>query len=304
LPELTAAEEVPPWIAGFFNLRGRIVPVADLHLRFGHPARHYSPDDQVVVLEADDLLMGLIVSEVREVIELPCGAIQQQPQFETEALGPGHLVTGKARVGDDIVTLLDVSLLKHLPERATPADAACRSASASYFSPESPPETRALFHARAVALREAIIEEEGVRLGLAVVELGDEYFGIELAAVQEFCNITLLSPIPCCPPHILGAMNLRGDLLILIDPRTALNLPPTAGGGGKAVVTRHGDRMVGIAVDAVHGVVYLPGKELQPPPPLHEAEIKGFAPYTGRMMTVLDLPTLLAREEWIVNEHV
>ena len=45
LPELTPVEEAPPWIVGIFSQRGRIVPVADLHLRFDHPTRHYRPED-------------------------------------------------------------------------------------------------------------------------------------------------------------------------------------------------------------------------------------------------------------------
>jgi purine-binding chemotaxis protein CheW len=144
-------------------------------------------------------------------------------------------------------------------------------------------------------------------LGLAVVELDGEYFGVELSAVLEFCDIVELSPIPCCPPHILGAMSLRGELLTLIDPHTALNLPP-ADRGSKAVIARLGEQAVGIAVDQVHDVVYLRDEELQAAPAaLRErcgVSITGIAPYAGRTMIVLDLPALLAREEWIVNEHV
>ena len=97
--------------------------------------------------------------------------------------------------------------------------------------------------------------------------------------------------------------------------RSALNLPPAAR-GGKAVVantstglgTGLGEQAVGIAVDQVHDVVYLREDELQPAPAalreLCGVSIAGTAPYAGRTMTVLNLPVLLAREEWIVNEHV
>ena len=102
-------------------------------------------------------------------------------------------------------------------------------------------------------------------------------------------------------------MNLRGDLLTLIDPRAALNLQPAAR-GGKAVVSRLGEQAVGIAVDEVHDVVYLRKGELQAPPlSLRErcgASITGTAPYGGRTMTVLHLSALLAQEEWIVDENV
>lgn len=313
LPELTLVEEAPPWIVGLFNLRGQIIPVADLHLRFGHPAQRYSTTDHVVVLEIDHLATGLIVSEVREVIELPTHAIQTPPQFDAAATGSTHLVVGEVRVGNELVTVLDLARLTGLteamalPEDALLTEAAEQVASASYFCPHATAAERAVFRKRAITLQEATSDEEASRLGLAVVELGGEYFGIELTTVLEFCNITELSPIPCCPPHILGAMSLRGELLTLIDPRVALNLPPAAR-GCKAVIALLGEHAVGIAVDQVHDAVYLRNEELHAPPvALHEmcgTSITGAAPYAGRMMTVLDLPALLAREEWMVHESV
>lgn len=309
LPELTPAEEAPPWIVGLFSLRGQIVPVADLHLRFGHPARGYTPSDQVVVLEIEHQPLGLIVSEIREVSDIASEAIQPPPQFDAAASGPAHLVAGEVRVGDELVTLLDVSGLAHFPvfpDEAALAEALQR-LPADHFCPDATPEERALFRTRSMALREIVFEQSGVHLALAVVELGGEYFGVELAAVQEFCNIVQLSTIPCCPPHILGAMSLRGELLTLIDPRSALSLPP-APRGKKAVIARLGERAVGLAVDEVHDVVYLQQEELQPPPAalLEQcgAEISGTASYAGKVMTVLDLPALLVREEWTVNESV
>jgi len=310
LPELTPAEEAPPWIVGLFNLRGRIVPVADLHLRFGHPASGYSTGDQVVVVEADGRPMGLIVSDVIEVIDLPGESIQPPPQFDATTPGLDHLVAGEARVGDGLATLLDISRLTHLTEWSAPAAAEQQHdepTPARHFCPQATAAERDMFRARALALREVVVEEDSDRLGLAVMQLDGEYFGVELASVQEFCAIAQVSPIPCCPPHILGAMNLRGDLLTLIDPRAALRLPP-APRGGKAVVARLGEQVVGIAVDEVHDVVYLRSDELQPPPAMLRercgAEITGTAPYAGRIITVLDLPALLAREDWIVDQHV
>jgi purine-binding chemotaxis protein CheW len=159
-------------------------------------------------------------------------------------------------------------------------------------------------------------EAAAAHLALAVVKLDGEYFGVELHAVQEFCDIAQPSPIPCCPPHILGAISLRGNLLTLLDLSVALNLPRTEQSRGKAVIVRTstwpgsemGEQAVGVAVDEVCEVVYLRQEELQAAPAAlreqHGAEIKGTASYDDRMMTVLDLPALLAREEWIVNETV
>lgn len=308
LPELTTIEEALPWIVGMFSLRGQIIPVANLHLRFGHPARPYNLSDQVVVLKTEHMPIGLIVSEVLEVVDLPADAIQPPPEIEAAGHGLIHFAAGVVGIGDDLVTLLDVSRLTKLPE-ISPLDNMLESTgTGGYFCAQATLETRTLFHGRAMALREvSAAEGQHSPLGLAVVELSGEYFGIELAAVQEFCNIAQLSPIPCCPPHILGAMNLRGSLLTLIDPRSALNLPPSPR-GHKAVIARLGEQLMGIAVDEVCDAVYLGNEALQPPPSALRyqcgSEITGTAPYAGRTMTVLDLPALLAREDWIVDENV
>jgi purine-binding chemotaxis protein CheW len=323
LPTLTPVEEAPPYIVGIFSLRGQIVPVTDLNLRFGHPARPYRISDQIVILELDQCLMGLIVSEVREVIDLSAEAIQPPPIFVVDAPVDTPLVEAQVQVGDDIVmllnarqvTLLDACQLMHLPQDLEQAEMGQMS-SAHNFCPQATPEQHAVFRARAKTLMEAASEEEGARLSLAVVELSGEYFGIELEVIQEFCDIVRPCPIPCCPPHILGAMNLRGNLFTLLDLRAALNLPRAAQASNKAVIVRastwlgtgHGEQAVGVAVDQVHDVIYLREEELQELPAAlreqHAAEIKGTAPYAGRAITVLNLSALLAQEEWIVNETV
>ena len=149
LPELSPVEEAPRWVVGLFMLRGRVVPVADLHLRFAHQAQRYSLSDQVVVLDVDNWTMGIVVSEVCKVIHLPSEAIQPPPLFDAAAQGVRHLVAGEARVGDDLVTILDVSCLTHQPEQPLPAeDEAGPEADGSaepaetprHFYPEATPE--------------------------------------------------------------------------------------------------------------------------------------------------------------------
>jgi purine-binding chemotaxis protein CheW len=323
LPKLSPVEEAPPYIVGIFSLRGQIVPVTDLNLRFGRPARPYRITDQIVILELDQLLMGLIVSEVCDVIDLSAEAIQAPPIFVVDAPVDTPLVEAQVRVGDDIVmlldarqvTLLDARQLMHLPQDLAQTETE-QMYSAHNFCPQATPEQHTIFRTRAKALMEVATEENSAHLSLAVVELGGEYFGIELEAIQEFCDIVRPCPIPCCPPHILGAMNLRGNLFTLLDLRAALNLPRAAQASNKAVIVRastrlgtgQGEQAVGVAVDQVHDVIYLREEELQELPAAlreqHAAEIKGTAPYAGRAITVLNLSALLAQEEWIVNETV
>ena len=58
LPEVTPIEEAPDYIVGVINLRGKIAPVADLNLRFGHPRKRYHITDNVIVIEKDGFMAG------------------------------------------------------------------------------------------------------------------------------------------------------------------------------------------------------------------------------------------------------
>ena len=62
LPELTLVEAAPDDIVGVLNLRGNILPVMDLSLRFGHQSTRYQITDSVIVLEWQGLRVGIIVS--------------------------------------------------------------------------------------------------------------------------------------------------------------------------------------------------------------------------------------------------
>lgn len=87
------------------------------------------------------------------------------------------------------------------------------------------PEELTIFHARARILMQ--LPEEVVVEGmtsLAVVSLNGEYFGVDLEVIKEFANIRGVTPVPCTPAHIVGDMNLRGDILTIMDIGGMLNL--------------------------------------------------------------------------------
>lgn len=302
LPELTPIEEVPAYIVGMFCLRDQFIPVTDLNLRFGHLGRRYSLNDQLIILEYDQWLMGLIVSEVLEVVEVPLSAFRALPAADG---GRHRLLTGEIRLGDEVISLLDVAQLIRQPDNLGSAD---EMFPARQFCPEATLEQQSLFHARAKALSDNMIEDSDSRLALAVVELDGEFFGIELDDVLEFGVVNHLCFIPCCPPHILGAISLRGSLLTLLNLAVMLNLAAIPSNIGKVVVVQFGGHRLGLAVNDIHDVVYLKHDALQAAPAILKerrgAEIKGTLAYADKMMVVLDLPALLARDEWLVNEMV
>ena len=313
LPELTPIEEAPAYIAGVVNLRGRIVPVTDLDRRMGHAPRRYCLLDNVIVLERDDVVMGVIVHEVREVRDIAAEETSARPSYGQEEAARSRFVGGMARVEDDIVMLLDLDNLIRLPDtlkglaegkdEGLPPPAHDRQ-----FCPEASEEERAVFRDRAGGLRRAGGGEDIRELiPLAVVGLNGEYFGVELGVVREFYDLRKVVPVPCCPAHIVGQTNLRGEILTVVDIRPVLEMPAVgAAGPTKVVVVRQEDVLAGVWVEEVFDVVYLrPADMVGVPSAVKSATekyLKGAANYGRKMLGILDLPKILASEALVVNE--
>lgn len=300
LPALSPAAAAPAGVIGIFNLRGEIVPVVDPAPRLKRPPQTGRSRDQIVVLASAENLVGLLVSEVRDLVPFSVGADLASPDYGPRS---NPLVIGSVQLGDDLVTLVDAGLL--FPAAIALAEGPGAAAEAG-FRQDPAPAAQSVFQARARALHRPATLAEQAAPALAVVELGRQYFGIELRHVRAFCHIGPLTPIPGCPPHIAGVFGLRGRFVTLLELASALNLPPPAGPRPKAVLGSLGGAVLGLALDEVVDVINPAAADLQAPPAevvrQRGAEIRAVTSYLGRMVVLLDLPALLAREEWVVDE--
>lgn len=310
LPELSPAEEAPPYIAGVVNLRGRIAPVMDLGLRLGHPPRRFQLGDSIVLLQTGDVTMGVIVNEVSDVITIPAAAIEPPPHYDSDTPAHAHFIAGDAKVGDAIVMLLDVPRLIHAPPADSPRRhaASLPAAAGAYFCPDATDEERAVFRARAHNLIQ-VEDEPGAaeRIPLSIIQFGEEWFGVGLEVVREFAHLRRVTAIPCCPPHIAGNMNLRGDILTLVDIRGRLNIA-AASIAAEVMVIESGDLHVGVPVDKVLEVIYLRPADIAPMPAASRDEkdeyCKGVTRYGAGMVSILDVPKILTQGGLEVEENV
>lgn len=83
LLEITPVPRTPRFVRGVINLRGHIISVIDLRLKFDMPAADYGEMTCTIVVMAGSVIMGLIVDRVSEVIDIPAGDIEQTPAFGT-----------------------------------------------------------------------------------------------------------------------------------------------------------------------------------------------------------------------------
>jgi purine-binding chemotaxis protein CheW len=110
IQDVTPVPNTPVFITGVINLRGKVIPVIDLRLKFGLPAQEYTTRTCIVVVRTqlgeDQVLMGIVVDEVAEVLNLLASDIEATPDF-----GPGvetPYLLGMAKVKDKVKILLDI----------------------------------------------------------------------------------------------------------------------------------------------------------------------------------------------------
>lgn len=108
--EITAVPQTPAHVKGVINLRGKVIPVVDLRLKFGLPPAEYTQRTCIIVVqvqaETNGMLMGIVVDGVAEVLNLVAGEIEDTPDFG-QGLATPYLL-GMAKIKGKVKILLDI----------------------------------------------------------------------------------------------------------------------------------------------------------------------------------------------------
>jgi len=133
--------------------------------------------------------------------------------------------------------------------------------------------------------------------------LKDETYGINVMQVQEVLRVTEIAPVPGAAVFVLGIINLRGNVVTVIDTRTRFGLPTTEqDDASRIVIIEAEDQVIGILVDSVAEVVELRESEISPAPQTGNEEnsryIQGVVSREDDLLIVIDLNKLLNEEEW------
>ena len=107
LQKITRVPDMPEYMKGVINLRGRVIPVIDLRLRFGMEERAYDDRTCIIVCDVQDMTIGLIVDTVTVVSDIEERDIEPPPSFKTES-GKERYISGLARIDDEVKILLNV----------------------------------------------------------------------------------------------------------------------------------------------------------------------------------------------------
>lgn len=172
----------------------------------------------------------------------------------------------------------------------------------------SPEEKRTVLRSRAKRLAQELEKRGADTDCLEVLEflLAQETYAIETRFIREVYPMTELTPLPCTPAFVFGLINVRGQILTVMDMKKFFDLPEKGITNlNKVVVVRKETLELGILADEIIGIRNIPVNELQPPlstmTGIYADYLKGI---TGERLTVLDMERFLTDRRLIVNEEV
>jgi purine-binding chemotaxis protein CheW len=339
LPELIPIEKTSCNIVGIVNLRGDVLPVMDLNLSLGRQPTSYRLTNTLVILRWENLRVGIIVDEVHEVRTLSSDELTTEVPHEQPWSGVErkNIIAGVVKGAEDIVILsnprdwlwyseiqhfmsINDSLKTEVREgddggELNLSDSGSMSAQQPVSLLNATPEERDISRKRAGNLKLLIQSHVATDLKpLIVVTLSNHFFGINVEVVREFIDVRKVTPIPCCPVHIIGNMNLRGEILTIIDIRGLLNPAMTLIDPiktSKAMVVEVQNIVAGVIVDEISDTMFTVGQQDIVPVSkakhtiaANEKYLCGITSYHKKVMGILDMSKVFLNSELIVDEVI
>lgn len=138
---------------------------------------------------------------------------------------------------------------------------------------------------------------------LIIFRVGDEEFGVPISDVQEIIKAGAITPIPDSPGFIKGLINVRGDIVPIIDIRVRFKLPTAEEPSKHIVIVKPAGDLFGLMVNEVMEVLRVQASDIKPAPQLmnkiHEDYVHGVITHGSRLIILLDVDKVLEEDELI-----
>jgi len=268
-------DEAAGSVVGIIDYRGTVIPVVDTRRLLRLAPAQYGLNARIIITDAGGETAGLLVDEVHDVRAIFEDAI--------EAPGPTvplrRYVSGIARLDERLLLILDLEKMlgaqRGIVRRASnpsPAVAVVADASPTWID-----ELRR----RAVDLSRPVAQDGAAAETLTVVgfALGEGLYGLSVRDVTEIVASPRISPIPCTPAHILGAVNIRGQITPVVSLEQMLGLVAyrvAPSEKTRLIVVELEGVMVAVQVDAVVAIWDVASDEVMSPTGVVDGEGAGF----------------------------
>ncbi len=287
VPAPERAADVPhseALVVGVMAYRDTLLPLLSLRGLLGLPAATASDGrEKVVVTAVGGVLVGLVADRMRAIVPADPELIEPTPPMLAARTGGEAQIKSiyRGEGGRRLISILD-------PEQLFRKDVMARLGTADGASAPS---------------IEAATNRSDEALFL-VFRLGDDEFGLPIGVVDEVAQVPQqITRLPKTPDFLEGVVNLRGDVLPVIDQRRRFDMPPLAKGDGRRLIVVRTERhRAGLIVDSVSEVLRSHAEAIEPAPDLAGETtrlVHGVLNLeaSGRLILLLDPAELLSRSE-------
>lgn len=278
LPPVTKVPDAPDYVLGVICLRDQIMPLVDLSeilsIEQGSAERKR---DMVVLLSFGAAKIGVVVDEIQEILRIQDGQTLPPPQTLSEAERE-HL-EGILLLPGRMVSLINVLKI---------------------ITGDDQEKIAAM--GRGLGLADTRAQETIPSLELVVFRLGPESYGLRLHQVREIIMVGQVTPVPRAPHFVDGVLNLRGEVMPVVDLRTRFGLERVeATSISRILITSIGGVFTGLVVDAVDEVRPVDLHRFGPPPSVTAVGANRYIEKVARldngMIFLLELQQLLTDTE-------
>ena len=146
-------------------------------------------------------------------------------------------------------------------------------------------------------------------INLVTFKLGNNEYAIDIMQAKEIIKMEKITLIPNAPDYVEGVINLRGNIIPIVDLKKRFNLEENDGEKNTGIIiVKIDDVDMGIIIDAISKVVSIATSNIQPPPPMlsgiGQKYIKGVAKLEDKLLVVLDLEKLIVGDDDDIEENI
>ncbi len=306
---------MPDHVVGVFNYHGQWVPVMNLDSPLGHVSFRYKISDNVILFKWDGLVSGLIVDDARDLLDIQPEQMEMESPSEIESGHPhpfiAHVVPqddGAINVLNPLPLLQDRNVIRGYMQTLSESARDGELSHAPHLIRGMTLLEQTLLRERTTNLMESDQEDLSEYTQLVVIRINQEYFGIDLGLIRECAEFRQVTPIPGCPDFMVGVINVRGEVLPIVDMRATLNVSTEEGENfHKAVVVQFENIFVGIVAEEIIESVFLQASDMVSGSltgsGMEEGYIRGIARFHDhKFLKVLDLQKLLINGELTVDQ--
>ncbi|WP_277656035.1 chemotaxis protein CheW [Seleniivibrio woodruffii] len=285
MPEVTAIPGLPDYVMGIFSLRGKVIPLLSLHDKFGKRHNGHNENSRVIIVDINNVLVAFAADKVNAVLSVDESLIEEPPKSFSDEESEISAVL-KLDKGERLVMALETKNIVNKTELEALSRVADQSGG----------------NLTMADLNTSAKDEEKQ---IVTFRIENEQYGILIEKVQEINRYTNVTKVPKTPKFVEGIINLRGEVIPLIDLRSRFDLNAKERDEfTRVIIVNLKNMKVGFVVDEVDEVLRIKKDDIEPVPPVLSATVSsefigGVVNITSkqRMILLLNIEDLFSRSE-------